>query len=128
MLDFQQSLINSTLRKLLKRLHYPLEVMLICVRWYVAYPLSLRHIEEMIAKSAEFLWITSRFTAGQSKMLAVLATVFRRRKRAVSRPRNSFGPDSTIATKSYFLANCPGLKVDGGRSNGIPCEQQWCAR
>ena len=48
MLDFRQSLINSTLRKVLKRLHYPLEVMLNCVHWYVAYPLSLRLIEEMI--------------------------------------------------------------------------------
>ena len=48
MLDFRQSLINSTLRKVLKRLHYPLEVMLTCVRWYVAYPLSLRHVEEMM--------------------------------------------------------------------------------
>jgi hypothetical protein len=36
MLDFRQSLINSTLREVLKRLHYPLEVMLTCVRWYVA--------------------------------------------------------------------------------------------
>ena len=48
MLDFRKSLIDSTLRKVLKRLHYPLEVMLTCVRWYVAYPLSLRHIEEMM--------------------------------------------------------------------------------
>jgi len=39
MLDFRNSLINATLRKVLKRFHYPLEVMLICVRWYVAYPL-----------------------------------------------------------------------------------------
>lgn len=39
MLDFRQSLINSTLRKVLKRLNYPLEVMLTCVRWYMAYPL-----------------------------------------------------------------------------------------
>jgi putative transposase len=30
MLDFGQSLINSNLRKVLKRLHYPLEVMLVC--------------------------------------------------------------------------------------------------
>jgi len=36
------------MRKVLKRIHYPLEVMLTCVRWYVAYPLSLRHIEEMM--------------------------------------------------------------------------------
>lgn len=46
--DFHISLINSALRKVLKWLHYPLKVMLICVRWYVAYPLSLRHIEEMM--------------------------------------------------------------------------------
>jgi putative transposase len=31
-------------RKVLKRMHYPLEVMLVCARWYTAYPLSLRHI------------------------------------------------------------------------------------
>ena len=41
MLDFRQSLINSSLRKVLNRLHYPLEVMLTSIRWYVAYPLSL---------------------------------------------------------------------------------------
>jgi transposase-like protein len=35
----------ESLRKVLKRLHYPIEVMLVCVRWYAAYPLSLRHIE-----------------------------------------------------------------------------------
>ena len=46
--DVRQSLINSPLFKVLKRLHYPLEVMLVCVRWYVASPLSLRHIEEMM--------------------------------------------------------------------------------
>jgi len=27
----------------------------------------------------------------------------------------------------YFLANCPGVKMDGDK-NGIPCEQQWCSR
>lgn len=48
MLDYRQSLIKCTLLKVLKRLHYPLEVMLTCVRWYIAYPLSLRHIEEMM--------------------------------------------------------------------------------
>jgi len=38
------------LRKVIKRLHYPLEVMLLCVRWYAAYPLSFRHLEEMMAE------------------------------------------------------------------------------
>ena len=31
--DFRKSSINSTLRKVLKRFHYPLEVMPTCVRW-----------------------------------------------------------------------------------------------
>lgn len=25
----------------------------------------------------------------------------------------------------YFLANCPGVKMDGG-GDGVPCEKQWC--
>jgi transposase-like protein len=32
----------------LKRMRFPLEVVLVCIRWYAAYPLSLRHIEEMM--------------------------------------------------------------------------------
>ena len=42
--------VNDALRTNLKRLHYPIEVMLVCVRWYAAYPLSLRRTEEMMAK------------------------------------------------------------------------------
>src|ERR1700692_4192730 len=38
--------------RVLKRLHYPLDVMLLCVRWYVAYSLSLRNLEEMMAERA----------------------------------------------------------------------------
>lgn len=55
MLDFRNSSINGALRKILKRLHYPLEVMLTCVRWYVAYPLSLRHIEKMMQERGVFV-------------------------------------------------------------------------
>jgi hypothetical protein len=25
----------------------------------------------------------------------------------------------------FFLANCPGVKMDGG-GDGVPCEMQWC--
>ena len=84
MLDFRQSLINITLRKVLKRLHYPLEVMLTCVRWYVAYPLSLRHVEEMMQERGVFVdHVTVHRWA--IKMLPVLAAVFRRRTRPVGR-------------------------------------------
>ena len=84
MLDFRKSLVNIALRKVLKRLHYPLEVMLICVRWYVAYPLSLRHIEEMMQERGVFVdHATVRRWA--VKMVPVLAAVFRRRKHPVGR-------------------------------------------
>jgi hypothetical protein len=26
---------------------------------------------------------------------------------------------------TFFLQNCPGVKMDGN-NDGIPCEQQWC--
>ena len=50
MLPLHVLLANSTLRGVLKRLHFPLEIMLVCVRWYAAYPLSLRNLEEMMAE------------------------------------------------------------------------------
>jgi hypothetical protein len=28
---------------------------------------------------------------------------------------------------TYFLRNCPGVKMDGN-NDGVPCEQQWCTR
>jgi endonuclease YncB( thermonuclease family) len=31
----------------------------------------------------------------------------------------------SCAEARYFLANCPGVKMDGD-NDGIPCEQQWC--
>ncbi|MEX3683208.1 IS6 family transposase, partial [Paraburkholderia sp. BR14320] len=53
------------LARVLKRLHYPLEVILLCVRWYVAYSLSLRNLAEMMA-SVVSRWIIRRCTAGSS--------------------------------------------------------------
>ena len=70
MLDNNEMIVKTDLamigelRKVLKRLHYSLEVMLVCARRYAAYPLSLRHIEAMIAKSAASLSITRPYTAG----------------------------------------------------------------
>ena len=46
---------NAAVSKALKRLHYPLDIMLTCVRWYVAYPLSLRNLEEMMQERGLFV-------------------------------------------------------------------------
>ena len=70
----------DALRKVIKRMHYPLEVMLVCVRWYAAYPLSLRHIEEVMAErgvSVDHATV-HRWAV---KILPVLAAVLRRRRR-----------------------------------------------
>ncbi len=72
----------EALGKVIKRMHYPLEVMLVRVRWYVAYPLSLRHIEEMMAERGVFV-DHATVHRWSIKILPVLAAVFRRRKRPV---------------------------------------------
>jgi hypothetical protein len=33
---------------------------------------------------------------------------------------------SSCAEATYFLKNCPGVKMDGNH-DGVPCEQQWCS-
>src|SRR6201985_3677948 len=73
---------NEALRKVLKRLHYPLAVMLTCVRWYSAYPLSFRHIEELMAERG---MVVDHATVHRwsLKILPVLAKVFRHRKHSV---------------------------------------------
>ena len=82
MLPTQTQTMNEALRRVIKRLHYPLEVMLVCVRWYAAYPLSLRHLEEMMAERGIAVG-HSTVHRWAVKMLPVLAAVFRRRKRPV---------------------------------------------
>ena len=63
-------------------MHYPIEVMLVRVRWYAAYPLSLRHIEEMMAERGVFV-DHATVHRWSIKILPVLAAVFCRRKRPV---------------------------------------------
>jgi putative transposase len=72
----------GALRKIIKRMHYPLEVMLVCVRWYAAYPLSLRHIEEMMGERGVPV-DHATIHRWAVKILPVLAAVFRRQKRSV---------------------------------------------
>ena len=49
-LGLDDTVMTVALRKLIKRILYPLEVMLTCVRWYAGYPLSLRHIKKMMSE------------------------------------------------------------------------------
>lgn len=74
----------SGVDKVLKRLHYPLDVILLCVRWYVAYSLSLRNLEEMMAErgievdhSSVHRWVI--------KLVPLFEKAFRRHKRPVGK-------------------------------------------
>ena len=71
--------ISEALRAVFRRLHYPIDVMLTCVRWYVAYPLSLRHIEEMMSERGVNV-DHATIHRWALKMLPILALVCRRRK------------------------------------------------
>jgi putative transposase len=73
-------LLMGNARSVIKRLRFPLDIMLLCVRWYVAYALSLRDLEEMMQERGVLVdhstihrWII--------KLLPVLEEVFCKRKR-----------------------------------------------
>lgn len=66
---------HSTLRGVLRLLHFPLGVMRNCVRWNAAYPQSLRNVEDMMTKRGVTV---DPVTAHRwsHEMLSVLASVF----------------------------------------------------
>ena len=70
----------EALRKVIKPLHYPIEVMLVCVRWYAAYRQSLRHIEELMEERGVFV-DHATVHRWAIKIVPVPAAVFRRHKR-----------------------------------------------
>ena len=67
-------------RSVIKRLRFPLDIMLLCVRWYVAYPLSLRNLEEMMQERGLFV-DHSTIHRWVIKLVPVLEKAFRKRKR-----------------------------------------------
>jgi putative transposase len=86
--DMKKATVRRTMpagiAKILKRLHYPLDMILLCVRWYAAYPLSLRQLEEMMAErglevdhSSVHRWVI--------KLVPVFEKAFRRHKRPVGK-------------------------------------------
>ena len=58
--------------------------LLVCVRWYAAYPLSLRNLEEMMAERGVAVDHATVYRWAL-KLLPLLAKVFRGRKRPVGR-------------------------------------------
>jgi transposase-like protein len=72
------------IRKAFKRLHYPLDVIAQCVRWYLAYALSLRNLEEMMAERG-IIVDHSTLHRWVIRVVPLLDKAFRRHKRTVGR-------------------------------------------
>ena len=91
--------LSPSLGKVLKRLHYPIDVILVTVRWYIAYSLSLRDLEEMtlergisVDHSTIHRWVL--------KLIPLFTKRFRQHKRPVAR---SWRMDETyIKTKGEW--------------------------
>ncbi|ELW5673287.1 IS6 family transposase, partial [Salmonella enterica] len=72
------------IRNAFKRLHFPVDIMAQCVRWYLAYSLSLRDLEEMMAERGIHV-DHSTLHRRVIRQVPLLDKVFRRHKRAVGR-------------------------------------------
>jgi putative transposase len=65
-----------------KRMRFPIDIILMCIRWYAAYPLSYRHIEEMMVERGAFIDHSS-INRWAIRWLSLLEKVFRKHKRSV---------------------------------------------
>ncbi len=105
--------LSPALAKVLKRLHYPLEIMLVYVRWYVAYPLSLRNLEEMMSER-EIAVDHSTVHRRAIKLLPVLEKAFRRCKRPVG--KNWRMDETYVKVPGYMEVSLPRRRQ--GRQHG----------
>jgi len=66
----------------IKRMRFPLDVILVCIRWYAAYALSYRNLEEMMQERGVFVDHSS-INRWAIRFLPLLEKVFRKHKRPV---------------------------------------------
>jgi len=65
-----------------KRMRFPMEIIAVCIRWYAAYPLSYRHIEELMQERGAFVDHSS-INRWAIRFLPLLEKTFRKYKRPV---------------------------------------------
>lgn len=67
-----------------KGMRFPIDVILVCIRWYASYPLSYRHLEEMMQERGVLLDHSS-INRWAIRFLPLLETTFRQHKRPVGK-------------------------------------------
>jgi putative transposase len=116
-----RKMLNPAVARVLKRLHYPLDVILTCVRWYVAYPLSLRHLEEMMLERGISV-DHSTVHRWAMKLLPVLEKIFRSYKRTVGK---SWRMDETyIKVKGQWKYLYRAVDRDGNTVGFLLCARR----
>ena len=65
-----------------KGMRFPIDVILVCIRWYAAYPLSYRHLEEMMQERGVCVDHSS-INRWAIRFLPLLENAFRKHKRPV---------------------------------------------
>jgi putative transposase len=65
-----------------KGMRFPIDVILVCIRWYAAYPLSYRHLEEMMQERGVVVDHSS-INRWAIRFLPLLEKAFRKHKHAV---------------------------------------------
>ena len=65
-----------------KGMRFPIDIILVCIRWYAAYPLSYRHLEEMMEERGVFVDHSS-INRWAIRFLPLLEKVLRKHKRPV---------------------------------------------
>ena len=65
-----------------KGMRFPIDIILVCIRWYAAYPLSYRHLEEIMHERGVFVDHSS-INRWAIRFLPLLEKVFRKHKRPV---------------------------------------------
>ena len=67
-----------------KGMRFPIDVILVCIRWYVAYPLSYRHLEEMMEERGVSVDHSS-INRWMIRFLPLIEKMARKHKRPVGR-------------------------------------------
>jgi transposase-like protein len=69
-----------------KGMRFPIGVILVCIRWYVAYPLSYRHLEEMMQERGVLVDHSSMsINRWAVRFLPLLEKAFRKHKRPIGK-------------------------------------------
>jgi transposase-like protein len=93
-----------------KGMRFPADVILVCMRWYVAYPLSYRHLEEMMQERGVFVDHSSinRWTI---RFLPLIEKMARKHKRPVG---GNWRMDETyIKVKGVWKYPCRAVDKQG---------------